>query len=219
MSFKIGDKVKVIKCNVHKHCEHIENIHTINNYYLGSFSNYVYELDNCEELFKEDELELVIENEVSELVKNEKFTKSDLQDGDIVYLRNGCKGIVVNDAVTIIVKIFKYRISEYTENLTRANRSEKYLDIVKVEKSAGYTTVFKREEILDEVEKRYLSNVIRPFRDRVSGITKILDSSKDEYISIHICNECDLDFPNFKANTLYKGMEINKFYTLEELGL
>ena len=33
-------------------------------------------------------------------------------------------------------------------------------------------------------------------------------------------NDADIaDFPNFKANTMYKGMKLGRKYTLEELGL
>ena len=75
-------------------------------------------------------------------------------------------------------------------------------------------------EILDDVEKRYLSAVIRPFRKRVDSIIKISDplGSAKEYIFIKL----DGDFfalPYFEAGTMYQGMELEKVYTLEELGL
>lgn len=83
--------------------------------------------------------------------------------------------------------------------------------------------VKKKEPILDEKEKKYLSAVIRPFRDRVKNIMKRF-SGNYEYICIflkHIekdFNE-DICLPYFKSYTMYKGMIPDKKYTLEELGL
>lgn len=93
--------------------------------------------------------------------------------------------------------------------------------IIKIERPTQYETVFERkEEILDKAEKKYLSNVIRPFRDKIEAIYKYkLINSNKEFISIRIKNCTDLDFPGFQEMTKYKGMKINKKYTLEELGL
>ena len=76
------------------------------------------------------------------------------------------------------------------------------------------------EPILDDAEKKYLSAVIKPFRGKVSYISKQknLDSTM-EFIHIDLSDDDVVDFPNFKANTMYKGMELYKSYTLEELGL
>ena len=75
----------------------------------------------------------------------------------------------------------------------------------------------RTEQILDKEEKKYLENVIRPFRYRVIYISKI-STSTSEYIRIGINNdECML--PYFKAGTMYKGMKPDKEYTLKELGL
>lgn len=78
--------------------------------------------------------------------------------------------------------------------------------------------------ILEEAEKEYLSNVIKPFRKRVIMITKRQYSPNTDYISISyldIEDSCQfrLELPIFKKGTMYKGMELNKEYTLEDLGL
>lgn len=74
--------------------------------------------------------------------------------------------------------------------------------------------------ILDKVEKRYLENVLRPFKDKVTFIRKDFHCSKSqEYIHIGIENDFDIDFPDFQRGTMYRGMEENKAYTLEKLGL
>lgn len=81
------------------------------------------------------------------------------------------------------------------------------------------------EPILDEVEKRYLESVIRPFRNRVKYIRK--SEFGKEFTFINICVYCYIDtevdddilLPYFDETKMYTGMEKNKFYTLEELGL
>lgn len=76
------------------------------------------------------------------------------------------------------------------------------------------------QSILTEKEKVYLEGVLRPFKDKVEFIRKDFHYSKSqEYIHIGIENDFDIDFPNFQRGTMYRGMEENKAYTLEKLGL
>ena len=82
-------------------------------------------------------------------------------------------------------------------------------------------TLELEEPILDDEERKYLSGVIRPFRDRVRYIEKVsyyLDNEQKEYITIKLISG-SMPFPSFKANMMYKCMKLNKEYTLEELGL
>ena len=75
--------------------------------------------------------------------------------------------------------------------------------------------------ILDDVEKAYLSAVIKPFRKEIECIEKVR-SYYDENEYIHIAMKKDDDYcelPWFSKDTMYKGMEPGKRYTLEELGL
>ena len=86
-------------------------------------------------------------------------------------------------------------------------------------KRPKYEAIYKREEpILDEKEKEYLSNVIKPFRDKVEYIVK-LSCFRTEYICIKIKHDNPISLPDFKENTMYKNMELNTEYSLEELGL
>lgn len=86
----------------------------------------------------------------------------------------------------------------------------------------GYTEIIKKP-ILDDIERRYLSNIIKPFRDRVVSIIKYDDYDRCEYIVIKYRNingyTGRMYFPAFEKDTMYKGMKANKKYTLEELGL
>ena len=82
-----------------------------------------------------------------------------------------------------------------------------------------------KEQILDDVEKSYLRSVIKPFRGRVNYIKKTNCGGKRCSIRIVVSSailECGLDsiyFPVFTEDTMYKGMVLNKAYTLKELGL
>ena len=84
-----------------------------------------------------------------------------------------------------------------------------------------------KEDILDEEEKKYLSAVIKPFRDRITYIKKVdrcWGCNKNyEYISGRLANTNDVvdifSLPYFPKGSMYKEMETGKEYTLEELGL
>lgn len=83
-------------------------------------------------------------------------------------------------------------------------------------------------QILDDEERKYLSAVIKPFRDKVRYISKVgekvvEDNAKDYtdcYLFLRFTDaNDDMSFPTFREDEMYEGMERNKWYTLEELGL
>lgn len=82
-------------------------------------------------------------------------------------------------------------------------------------------------QILDDAERRYLSAVIRPFRNKIKQIAKHGGHYHNyyyEYITVmyYVDQALTTDsfgLPVFPEGTMYKGMEIGKKYTLEELGL
>ena len=80
------------------------------------------------------------------------------------------------------------------------------------------------EPVLNDAEKEYLSNVIKPFKNRVIYITKSV-YILGEYLEINLrhyndgCSGYSIVLPYFKKGTMYKGMELDKEYTLYELGL
>ena len=85
----------------------------------------------------------------------------------------------------------------------------------------------EEEQILNDAEKKYLSAVIKPFRDKVNFICKVnyhnnpeVDVYKAQHIVIGLNdNSPEVVLPLFKAGTMYKGMEAGHVYTLEDLGL
>lgn len=154
------------------------------------------------------------ELKVGDLVK----LRDDLEDGKIydgIYYTTsryfkGFKKIdeIINDNAFIIYN------DDYEECFCYAK------EMIAEVKRPNYTTICKRKEaILDEKEKEYLSNVIRPFRDKVKRIIKILDSCNNTAFILIQLNDDYISLPDFKENTMYKNMKSNKKYTLEELGL
>lgn len=140
-----------------------------------------------------------------------KFTKSDLKHGDKCTLKNG--------QVVFVDKSSTYGFDSIDEQLRFFNDN---VSIVKVERPIKYETVFERkEEILDKTEKEYLANVIRPFRHKIKTIEKTtrISGSSLCYLNILLENNDMANLPDFKKNSMYKGMEVNKEYTLKELGL
>lgn len=77
-----------------------------------------------------------------------------------------------------------------------------------------------KEPILDDVEREYLKAVIRPFRKMIAYIAKAQDfDDGKQCIRIILQNGDGMHFPYLDDDAMYKGMEVNKEYTLEELGL
>ena len=161
------------------------------------------------------------------LTQKYNFTKSDLKDGDIVTRRDGEKGIVIKGKVRNLKDSdFFIKLSDCTKELKNKVNGNECLDFVKVERPVKYETVFERveeekKEILDKVEKNYLARVIKPFRDKVECIIKQKDAIKKgrNFLTISIKNDIPISFPDFDKNTMYKGMEVDKKYTLEDLGI
>lgn len=204
MKYKVGDRVKVIKEGTHG--EAIGALVTI----VAVRETSKAQPYKCQTekrgnwWFYENEIEPVL------------FTKSDLKDGDIVTLRNNKRKRVIGQ--NLISKEGSINLNYYINKLI--NVVDNSFDIIKVERRPErLETVFERKkEILNKAEKEYLSGVIRPFRDEIRGIVKEKINDKN-WISIDFKNDACMDFPNLKKKDDYKGMEVGKLYSLEELGL
>lgn len=108
--------------------------------------------------------------------------------------------------------MWKHIEQEIDESISKL-KGEHYTDIILDWMSEPY-----KAPILDDVEKDYLSAVIKPFRKRIKYIA-IWDIDSKPFVHIELSGGDCMNFPNFKANTMYKGMEPKKRYTLDELGL
>lgn len=88
------------------------------------------------------------------------------------------------------------------------------------------TWLNEEQQVLDETEKRYLRNIIMPLKTEYTYLQKKHCNFNDaEYIRIgglkgHTKGEIEcIEMPFFKAGTMYKEMEQDRKYSLEELGL
>ena len=117
-------------------------------------------------------------------------------------------------------KITELGLERYVKETSWLMDSIMLMDLIK-----GTAKIIKLPKpILDEKEKEYLSAVIKPFRDKVFTVSKQIYGDA-HYIQIRMSTLYRntvyefFNLPSFKPDTMYKGMELNKKYTLEELGL
>ena len=120
---------------------------------------------------------------------------------------------------------YKYKLSNYGLMCWSNNLQRWYITSIIGELLTGEKQIIKLPKpILDKEEKEYLSNIIKPFRKHIITIRKI-QNYKYEFIEIVIYStvegvSCEvISFPYFNKGKMYKGIEINKEYTLKELGL
>lgn len=81
-----------------------------------------------------------------------------------------------------------------------------------------YTIVKLNKEILTDEERKYLSDVIKPWRDKVDYIWKYRQDNY-EWVEIVLLGEDYICFPRLKFGEKFKGMELNREYSLKELDL
>ena len=91
----------------------------------------------------------------------------------------------------------------------------------KIVKSKNIKLTLEVEEpILDDAERKYLSGFIKPFRDEIEYIRKVPNEYyKAEHLVIYFKDNMNMPFPYFKKGSMYKGMKVDKNYTLKGLGL
>lgn len=157
------------------------------------------------------------------------MTINNLKSGDICLKRDG--------TIVYINKLSKIRM-KYNDDLT--HKTDNRYDVVKVQRYVPKSfitrsnnnldcfileTIYERkEEILDDKEKEYLRGVVKPFRNKIRYIKKYESGFRGWLNRITICFKDgdfsgDIDLPPFLPNAMYKGMEIDKEYSLDELGL
>lgn len=215
MKFNLGDKVKLVRKNdegewYEKYLGQMFTIKEIEEDWKGTFAvleekgtlmPYLKNLELVEEAYTYEDLKkapigtkVTFEKGRTLIKIDENYYRETNENGIIRYFSN-LKGLKDN----------------YHDYLNQGR-------IIKIEEPK-YTTVYEyKPKILDNTEKRYLSNVIRPFRDKIKYIEK-RNISRGDYIRIMIQNTNICDLPYFEKDTMYKGMKLYRHYTLEELGL
>ena len=127
------------------------------------------------------------------------------------------KEIVFKDLNTNYESDKYYWVDEYKQY--RTVRCEPAIITVS-EKIANDTVVEYNVSILTAQQKQYIANIIKPFRDKVTGIIKLPGESNKEYIEIIYKDGSSISFidlPPFEKNTMYTGMERSHHYILKEL--
>lgn len=83
-----------------------------------------------------------------------------------------------------------------------------------------------QEPILDEVEREYLGNIVKPFKKNNKVTIKLnrtcIDDKTYHYIIIMLENGFTYEsfaLPKFEKGTMYKNMKVNHTYAVKELGL
>ena len=206
--FKVGDKVRFVKADneLFWYRKYLGKVYKIKGFGKDTMGKYAC-LEETSDFFP------YLKN--LELVKGE-YNYEDLKKSPI-----GTKVTFENEktffkiANSLLGDGYKYQIVNPSSFNSVLNDK-----IIKIEEPT-YTTVYEhKEEILDEAEKRYLKAVIRPFRDKVKYIAKYHSTTIcEECILIYISNNPNIMLPYFKEDSMYKGMESGKEYTLKELGL
>lgn len=206
--FKVGDRVKSILKNEY----HGVRYGDIGKVQQDSYVPYV-RWDRIGEIVAFNEENLIKLYTYEDLKKAPIGTKITFQNGYLIKFDKErvygvINGIYYNGKIDYIILFLKGKVTD-----------ERFGKIIKIEEPIYQTVYEHKEEILDEAEKRYLKAVIRPFRARMKYIMKEdINYATKEYIRIDLGREM-INLPKFDSGSMYKGMKLNKGYTLEELGL
>ena len=209
MKFKVGDRVKFVKSiEIHSNKVKLGGIYKIKHVNSSAFCT-PYRVENGEWFGEE---ELLKEYTYEDLRISPVGTKITFENGLLVktadnyYRENSPNG-----------RFRDYKnLKELKDNFGVFNLGK----IIKIEEPEYKTVYESKVEILDETEKRYLRGFITPFKDSIETIRRLYSPTKEkDYIQIRYKDDRPTNFPYFESNTMYKCMELNKNYTLEELGL
>lgn len=114
---------------------------------------------------------------------------------------------------------FKNGDIEYI-NYAAGERASSYKNILKIERPVQYKTIYEApKQILDKEEKEWLEKFLRPFKNWDIRFLKTQSLNDGEFLLIQIGIVSTIKLPPFEKNTMYKGMELDREYTLKELGL
>ena len=208
MRFRVGEKVRFVKSIIF----HTDDVKIGEIYKIIKIAGHDvrYQVEN-KEWFKEEELERV------------DYTYEDLKKCPI-----GTKVIFERGEVLVKCSAKRYEnVSKWRDEddlLRMKDECGTLGKIIKIEEPTYQTVYEAKKEILDDAEKRYLRGVVRPYKDVKSIQKYIFFDKKLAKIQIFVLDirgtGCwSIDLPPFKKDTMYKNMEDNKDYTLEELGL
>ena len=79
--------------------------------------------------------------------------------------------------------------------------------------------------ILNDAEREYIKMILKPFHGAVKYAEKVTecvfdeDNCSKEYLFIAFYGRGSFSFPDFDSGKMYAGMELNRKYKLDELGI
>lgn len=136
------------------------------------------------------------EKDIKELIDNNKVIAIDVINNQVIDCDelDGCNDCLLFNSSCQATSLLKWLLDEY-----------------------------KEPPVLDEVEKKYLESVFKPFKDNIIWVCKHYDKfNKCEEINFktrfHNTESID-SLPYFDTGTMYRRMKQNKCYSLKELGL
>ena len=113
----------------------------------------------------------------------------------------------------------KYSVVYGNAGYGASYRLELFEDIFKGITWEGGAVQF-RKDVLDKTERKYLKEVLRPFRSRVVSVNKEkLPLNSGYYLRVRLDDRDSFTFPSFPTGAMYNGMELYREYTLGELGI
>lgn len=139
-----------------------------------------------------------------------KMNNIDLKIGDKIKF----KDLFTNQILEVMM------LTNLDANRLKNRKEIGQIEILRVERPI-YTEIKEiKLRLLDKEEREYLNNIIKPFKNKVSFISKARNMmGKTEYIYIKVEGSPDINLPSFKAGTMYKNMQPFEKYILKELGL
>lgn len=152
-----------------------------------------------------------------------KYNEIEIQAAEKL-LKCGFKWLMKNEFRTIFAYSVK-PVNEPEKYMPGEYVSSVFVPIFESIKSGGEPVSLEsivHPQILDDAERKYLSAFIKPFRNDVTIIRKDKDMACNTTrfrIVIYVSGSGYSYLPWFNSGTMYKGMDLCKAYTLEELGL
>lgn len=131
--------------------------------------------------------------------------------------------VIVNNNPGYIKEVIANTLTldELKRSLTGELKHDRFYNERKNKREMDFLNAEYVAPILDDIEKKYLGDVIRPFKHNVESICKSRCNSNLYFIEINMVHNHDrVCLPYFSAKSdMYKGMELNIPYTPKELGL
>ena len=127
------------------------------------------------------------------------------------------------DGTSYLEHVHFSKPATYYSNKGTYNRHGFFNEVYSFEEVDFSVKKTNKKFLLDCIDRKYFNNFLAPFRDNIQYITKIPSLSfTHEYIKIWYVKDFNPDYiclPNFKKNTMFKKLELNKQYTLDDLCL